>query len=138
MSTINPYINFDGRCREAMTFYKDIFGGELILNQVGGSPMEPYHKGDPAAIYHSSLVNGPIVLMGTDMTGPPGYQKGNNISMAIACSSAEDARNFFDKLAEGGRVVMPLEKTFWAELFGDVVDKFGIEWMLNYDGAAAQ
>lgn len=138
MSTINAYINFNGQCREAMTFYRECFGGELTLLEVAGSPMEPYHQGPKDQIYHSALVSGPIVLMGTDMTGPAGYTKGNNVSMAIGCSSAEDAQKFFAHLTQGGNVRMPLAKTFWAELFGDVVDKFGIDWMLNYDLPAAE
>jgi len=132
MSTINAYINFNGRCREAMNFYKECFGGELTLFEIEGSPMEQYHQEPKDQIYHSSLVSGPIILMGTDMTGPLGYTKGNNISMAIGCSSAEDAQKFFAHLSHGAEIRMPLQKTFWAELFGDLVDQFGITWMVNY------
>jgi PhnB protein len=133
MSTINPYIGFNGKCREAMTFYKSCFGGELELLQVGGSPMEEHIPGPPEQIYHSHLRSGQIVLMGTDFSGSAGHVMGNNMSIAIACSSEDDAHSFFSKLSEGGEVTMPLEKTFWADLFGSVKDKYGIAWMLNYD-----
>jgi PhnB protein len=133
MSTINPYIGFNGKCREAMTFYKACFGGELELLEVGGSPMEAHSTGPKDEIYHAHLISGQITLMGTDFTGPAGYHPGNNISIAIACSSEADIRHYFTKLSEGGTIIMPLEKTFWAELFGGVKDKYGIDWMMNYD-----
>lgn len=133
MSTIIPYIGFNGKCREAMTFYQSCLGGELILNQVGGSPMEAHIPGPPEQIYHSELSDGKFMLLGTDFSGPAGHVVGNNISVTIVCSSEEDIRTFFSKLSEGAQITMPLEKTFWADLFGSLKDKYGISWMLNYD-----
>lgn len=134
MSAINPYIGFNGRCREAMNFYKDIFGGTLDLNEVGGSPMEQYWpSGAKDAIYHSELKSGGIVIMGSDMAGPGEQITGTNISVAVGCDSEADIHNFFNKLAEGGEVYEPVREQFWGALFAAVKDKFGIRWMLTYD-----
>lgn len=131
MATLNPYICFGGKTREAMNFYKDIFGGELMLNEVGGSPMEQmWPSGDKTAIFHSSLHGNGVTIMGTDMTGPQGLVEGNNISMAIGCSKAE-IETLFNKLAEGGTVLDSLKEQFWGAMFGAVKDKYGISWMLN-------
>jgi PhnB protein len=134
MSTLSPYISFNGQCREAMTFYKNCLGGELTLMEVGGSPMEAHVSGPKDQIYHSELRAGTFSIMGTDFTDPnDGYTKGTNVSLAFACSSEDDINKFYNNLAEGGTIVMPLAKTFWADLFGGVIDKYGINWMFNYD-----
>jgi len=84
MSIINPYIGFAGKCREAMTFYKDIFGGDLVLQEVGGSPMEQHWpSGAKDAIFHSSLNGEDFLIMGSDMTGPGGQITGTNISLGL-------------------------------------------------------
>lgn len=133
MITINPYIGFNGRCREAMTFYKECFGGELELLPVAGSPMEQYWPAGKDQIYHSTLAGKGFTIMGSDMSGPGGRIEGNDISMAMGCSSEEEINTLFNKLADGGEIMDPLDEKFWGALFGTVKDKFGIRWMLNYD-----
>jgi len=136
MHSINPYISFDGNTREAMNFYKDIFGGELELNEVDGSPMEQHWPDGKGKIFHSALsAEGKLLLMGTDMTGPIAQVIGNNIQLAINCSSEEEIRTLTDKLAAGGEMIAPVSEQFWGALFGAARDKFGISWMLNYDKA---
>lgn len=136
MQSINPYVSFSGNCREAMNFYKDIFGGELEISEVDGSPMEQYWPDGKGKIYHSVLsLEGKLLLMGTDMTGPTGQTVGNNIQLAIGCSSEKEIRTFTEKLAEGGEVLAPVAEQFWGALFGSARDKFGLSWMLNYDKA---
>jgi PhnB protein len=135
MTQINPYVNFSGNCREAMTFYNECLQGELTLQTVEGSPVE--HQ-CPAAlkdqILHSSLVkNGTLLLMGSDMVGPEGFIKGNTIALSLICSSEEEINRFFSKLSDGGRVTHPLRIEFWGAIFGVLSDKFGIRWMLTYD-----
>jgi PhnB protein len=134
MTQINAYLNFDGTCREAMTFYKDCLGGELTLQTIEGSPFEPQC---PAAIkhhiMHATLTNGALLLMGSDMTGPDGLQKGNNVSLSLNCSTEEEINRFFSVLSESGKIHEPLRDQFWGAIFGCVTDKFGIRWMLNYD-----
>ncbi|MDB5112860.1 MAG: hypothetical protein JWR67_3974 [Mucilaginibacter sp.] len=133
MDAINPYIGFNGRCQEAMNFYQACFGGELDLQTVDGSPMEQYWPEGKGKIFHSSLMlNGKPLLMGSDMTGPNGQTPGDNIQLAIGCTSEEEINTLFGKLGEGGKVLAPVSKMFWDALFGSVQDQFGINWMLNY------
>lgn len=135
MTQINGYINFEGNCREAMTFYKDCLGGELNMQTVEGSPIEaqcpPSIKHQ---ILHASLVKDGLLLMGSDMQEPGGnFIKGNNIALSLNCSSDEEIKTFFSKLSEGARISHNLMESFWGATFGVLTDKFGIRWMLNYD-----
>jgi PhnB protein len=132
MNAINPYIGFNGRCREAMTFYKECLGGELQLQEVAGSPMEAFCQGAKDQIFHSSLtVNGVQVLMGSDMIDQTGYTKGNNIALAMSCKSEEEIHSIFNLLSKEGKVLQALKEAFWGAIFGSVEDQFGIRWMLN-------
>ena len=136
MDSINPYISFNGKCREAMNFYKECFGGELDLQQVDGSPMEQYWPEGKGQLFHSALsLNGKLLIMGTDMSGPAGQTVGNNVQLAISCTSEDEIRSLCDKLSKGGKVLAPVSDTFWNALFGSVQDQFGINWMLNYNKA---
>ena len=134
MTQINAYINFDGNCREAMTFYKECLGGELNMQTVEGSPIEaqcpPEMKNQ---ILHASLTKDDIVIMGSDMQEPGGFVKGNNIALSLSCSSDEEIQTFFSKLSEGGKITHNLVQSFWGATFGVFTDKYGIRWMLNYD-----
>jgi len=131
MTTINAYLTFNGNCREAMTFYKECFGGELTLETVKGSPMESHW---PKEVYnnilHSSLEKDSLTLLGSDMVEPDGLSKGNNVSLSLICSTTEEIETFFEKLSIGGKVKYPLHN-FYAGKIGGVVDKFGINWMLK-------
>jgi len=134
MESLSPYVSFNGKCREAMNFYQSIFGGDLELNEVEGSPMEQYWPDGKGQLFHSALtLNGKLLVMGSDMTGPSGQTIGNNIQLAIGASSEEEIHRLANALAEGGQVLAPVADTFWNALFGSVQDKFGINWMLNYD-----
>jgi PhnB protein len=134
MNVINPYIGFNGRCRKAMTFYQACLGGELQLQEVGGSPMEPFWQGAKDQIFHSSLtINGVQVLMGSDMVDQSGYTKGNNIALAMNCKSEEEIHSLFSILSKGGKVFQALKEEFWGAIFGSMEDQFGIRWMLNYN-----
>jgi PhnB protein len=134
MTQINAYLNFNGNCREAMGFYQECLGGELNLQAVEGTPMESQC---PAAlkhhILHSSLTKNGLLLMGSDMTGPEGYIKGNTMSLSLNCSSEEEINTFFTNLSAGGQVIHPLVEQFWGAIFGVLTDKYGVRWMFNYD-----
>lgn len=134
MTQVNAYVGFNGECREAMNFYKECLGGELMLQTVEGTPMEgncpPAMKNQ---VLHSSLTKGPLLIMGTDMTRPDGFIKGNNFALSLSCSSEEEINTFFSKLSEGGKILEPLKDQFWGAIFGAFTDKFGIGWMLNYE-----
>lgn len=133
MSQINAYIGFNGDCRKAMEFYRDCIGGELSAQTMG----ESHTAGQcPAglrnSIVHSALIKGAMVLMGTDMVGPDGYIKGNNIALCLNCDSEEEINTFHARLSAGGKILQPLGRSFWGDLFSCFTDKFGITWMLNF------
>jgi len=135
MTTINAYLNFNGNTAEAMTYYKDCLGGDLVIQKISESPVA---NQCPAAmqnqVLHSSLTkNGVLLVMGSDMTGPEGILTGNNVALSVNCSSEEEINTFFSKFAVDGKVIDELKMQFWGALFGVLTDKFGIRWMFNYD-----
>ncbi len=133
MLQLNPYLRFNGNCREAMTFYQACLGGELNIQTVGESPaagqMPPAMKDN---VLHSSLAKDGFVLMASDMTGPEGVKIGDAISLAIMGSSKAEIEPIFAKLSAGGNVLHPLTEEYFGT-FGDLVDKFGIGWMFQAD-----
>ena len=134
MTLINAYLTFGGNCSEAMNFYKDSLGGELTLQTIGESPLAdkmPAQMKD--CILHATLTKGNVVLMGSDMVSDKGLVKGNAVSMAINCSSDEEIKTFYEKLSAGGNRDHALEETFWGATFGDLTDKYGNHWLLNYE-----
>jgi len=133
MTQINAYIRFNGNCREAMTFYKECLGGELTMQTVEGTPIEEHMPASARKnILHSTLVKDNLVLLGSDMTGPEGLQRGNGISLCLDCNSEEEIHSYYERLSAGGLATHPLEDAFWGGKFGDLVDKFGNSWLLNY------
>ena len=135
MTQINAYINFNGNCREAMNFYRDCLGGELCVQTVEDSAIA---YGCPSfmqqQVLHASLVKNGLVLMGSDMTGSDGFRPGNTISLSLCCSSTDEITSYFNGLSKGGFISHPLKQAAHGSILGVVTDKFGIRWMLNYDG----
>lgn len=133
MAQINSYLIFNGYCREAMTFYKECFGGELTLQTVGESPLSAkMPKKMKDCIVHAMLIKDTLVLMASDLVSDNGLVKGNNVSLCLNCSSEDEIKNYYAKLSAGGTANHPLESNFWGGLFGDLTDKFGNHWMLNF------
>ena len=134
---VNPYLIFDGRCAEAFRFYEHCLGGkvEAMLTH-GESPMaEPTPAEWRDKVMHARLVIGDQVLMGSD--APPQHYEGTKgFWVSLGIDDPDAAERVFQALAESGTVRMPLEKTFWALRFGMVVDRFGVPWMVNCEGAA--
>jgi PhnB protein len=134
MTQINSYLTFSGNCREAMNFYKDCLGGELTLQTIGDSPLaDKMPEAMKECILHSTLTKGNLILMGSDMVGEKGLVKGNAVSLAINCSSDEEIQSFYEKLSAGGNKDHTLEQSFWGATFGDLTDKYGNHWLLNYE-----
>lgn len=138
MAIINPYLTFNGNCEEAFALYKSVFGGEFTY--VGKfkdmPPDTPIPDSEKEKIMHISLpISKETVLMGSDALEAfgPAIQQGNNFSVSITATSEDEAVRIFNLLSAGGNVTMPLNKTFWNALFGMFTDKFGINWMVNYD-----
>lgn len=132
MLGVNPYIVFKGNCREAIEFYKGALDAQVLFSQtVGESPMSG--MGPAENIMHCTIKVGDSTIMMSDDPSPGAETSGGNISLAIGLNDPERARGLFDNLAKDGSVIMPLQKTYWAEAFGMVNDKFGIKWMVNCD-----
>lgn len=132
MFGVNPYIGFKGNCREAIEFYKSALDAQVLFSQTyGQSPMSG--MGPAQNIMHCTIKVGASTIMMCDDPSPDGAAAGGNISLAIGLNDPERAKQLFENLSEGGSVIVPLEKTFWAEAFGMVADKFGIKWMVNSD-----
>ena len=141
MATVNVYLNFKGNCEEAFNFYKSVFGGEFpYIGRFKDMPpqegMPPLPKDMENKIMHVSLpVSKETMLMGSDTGGEwaPSYVQGNNFSISISAESEQEADRFYNELSKGGKVVMPMNKTFWGDYFGMFADKFGINWMVSYN-----
>lgn len=129
-SRLNPYISFAGDARQAMEFYKTVFGGELTLNTFGESGMSGTPEADQ--IMHAQLEapNG-YTLMASDT--PPGmeYNPGTNISVSLSGDDSDELRGYWEKLSSDGTVSVPLEKQMWGDEFGACIDRFGISWVVN-------
>lgn len=133
MTKINSYLTFNGNCREAMTFYKECLGGELILQTVGESPASEQMPAQmKECVLHSMLTSGNIIIMGSDMS-PQTLIKGNAVSLMLNFTTEEETRKIYANLSKGGDASHPLEVMFWGALFGHLTDKFGHQWMFNFD-----
>ncbi|GAA4399268.1 VOC family protein [Fodinibacter luteus] len=131
--TLNPYLNFPGTAREAMTFYQSVLGGELTMNTFGEYGAE---GAEADGIMHAQLETPDgLVLMASDL--PPGQEGSHEPGTSITVSlSGDDARlrDYWSALSEGGEVQMPFEKQMWGDEFGALTDRFGIPWMVNLRG----
>ena len=142
MKSANPYLNFNGNTEEAFNFYKSVFGGEFTMlvrfkdfpdNGMGAS------GADLNKIAHVALpLGGGNLLMGTDTIESFGQKAtmGTNFFITLEPENAEEADRVFNALSAGGKVEMALQKTEWAEKYGSCADKFGVQWMVSYTGAA--
>lgn len=138
MAQINPYLTFNGNCEQAFDFYKSVFGGEFAyigrFKDLPSGPPMPEEVGN--MIMHVSLpISKETNLFGSDANEAFGQtaQAGTNVSISINAENEDEAKRIFDGLSNGGKITMPLEKTFWGALFGMFTDQFGIQWMVNYD-----
>jgi PhnB protein len=129
-SRLNPYLTFDGNAREAMEYYRDVFGGDLRLNTFGEYGME----GAAAdKIMHAQLETpSGFTLMASDTA--PGMQRtsgGDSITVSLSGDDGDEMRGYWDKLSDGGQVTMPFEKQMWGDEFGQCIDRYGIPWMVD-------
>ena len=130
---LQPYLHFDGDCREAFTFYREVLGGDL-------GTMMTYGEGPPGLagpewrdkILHATLAIGEQELLGSD-AAPGGYRPPAGFDVTIAGVDVDEGKRIFAALARGGAVTMPMQETFWTAGFGMLTDRFGIRWMINCD-----
>ena len=133
ITRINPYLNFNDNCREAMNFYKDCLGGELTITTVGESPMAAQMP--PAmkdSVLHASLQIGDYMVMGSDMRRKR-LTDGDSVSLCINCTSGDEQDRFFKNLSAGGTINEPLAEMPGGAIVGALTDKFGKQWMLYFD-----
>ena len=133
---MNPYLSFNGQCEAAFKLYEQVLGGQLgDIFRYAGTPLAHQVPTDwQDKVMHGSITVGGQVLMGGDVA-PDRYEAPMGFSLSIQLKDATEAERIFGELSQGGRVVMGLEKTFWAERFGMVIDRFGIPWMINCEGS---
>ena len=138
MTTANPYLNFNGNTEEAFNFYKSVFGGEFLAimrfkdNPACGNIAET----DQNRIMHIALpITKDTVLMATDSLESMGQKLtvGNNFYICLAPDSKGEADRLFNELSAGGKVEMPIQDMFWGAYWGSFADRFGVQWMINYD-----
>jgi len=138
MAQFTAYLTFNGNCSEAMNFYKECLGGELKMQTIGETPVAEHmppekHKN----VMHSSLTNGNIMILASDMM-EENYLHGNSISLCLICSSEEEIKSAFSKLSAGATITHELKTEFWGAMFGMLVDKYGFKWMFNFDVVPAK
>jgi PhnB protein len=128
---LNPYLNFKGTAREAMEFYKSVFGGKLEM-----STFKEYHASQSPAednlIMHAELNAGDdLTFFASDTPARMEYHPGTNINMSLTGENEAELKTFFQKLSKGGKITMPMAKQVWGDEFGMCTDKFGISWLVN-------
>jgi PhnB protein len=136
-SKLNPYLSFKDNTREAMEFYRTVFGGKLEL-----STFKDFHASqDPSEdnmIMHSVLeADNGITFMASDTPSRMEYRAGTNMSMSLSGDNEAELKAYFEKLSVGGMVTMPLEKAIWGDSFGMCTDKYGVQWLVNIAGQKA-
>ncbi|HYE88758.1 MAG TPA: VOC family protein [Vicinamibacterales bacterium] len=129
---MNPYVSFKGDCAEAFQYYAEHLGGKTgELFKYGGSPMAAQAPaGWDNKIMHGDITIGGTRLMGADVA-PDQYEAPRGVSLSLNLTDEAEADRMFAALSDGGRVIMPIEQTFWAKRFGVVTDRFGLQWLIN-------
>jgi PhnB protein len=135
-TTINPYLNFDGKAEEAMKLYAEVLGGALEIMRMGDSPMPvgPEHKN---RVMHSTLKTDSITLMASDSQPGQSVQPGNSVHLSLNFTDKNEQKRVWDRLSPGSKVTLPLGDTFFGH-FGMLVDRFGINWMLHFASEPAK
>jgi PhnB protein len=134
MGKINliPYLFFDGQCREVMEFYKSVFGGTLDIQTMGDVPEEVREQAvnpDKDRVMHAKLEAESVTLMASDSS--KASAKTAKIELSLNGEDESQMQKIFDGLSSGGKVTMPLQKQFWGDKFGQLTDKYGVDWMVN-------
>jgi PhnB protein len=131
--SFHPYLFFVGTCREAMTAYHEIFGGELVLLTAADMPDAP-PDAPPDSIMHAALTIGDCMLVASDDPTATEDAPKTGFSVSYSAKDAGDANRVFDALTKGGAVTMPVSATSWSPAFGMCTDRFGVAWMVGVGG----
>ncbi|HET8600201.1 MAG TPA: VOC family protein [Segeticoccus sp.] len=134
-SRLNPYLSFQDDARQAMEFYREVFGGELTVSTFGEGGHPDAAEADK--VMHAMLeTERGFTLMAADTPKGMEHRPGNNVSISLSGDDDQDLRRYWEALSQGGTVAMPLEKQMWGDEFGMCTDKFGINWMVNIAGTS--
>lgn len=132
MSNLNPYILFNGNAAEVIEFYKRALGATVeYVQHYEGAPVPVEDNWKQKILHATILINNEPVMI-SDSSPEHTIKMGDNVNLALNFEKDTDIDNKFSALAEGGKIKMPLQKTFWAKKFGMLEDKFGIHWMFNH------
>lgn len=133
MPTLDSYLFFNGNCADAMRFYEKTIGGKMDVMMTYGDAPEPNActDKDRGRIMHACLIVDGRMLMASDTPADQPAHPSGGFALALNYPTADEARRIFDALAGGGKVMMPMAKTFWTETFGMLTDKFGTHWMVG-------
>ena len=137
MALLNPYLSFrDGAAREAMEFYQSVFGGELTVSTFGEYQMPGVTATEADWVMHAQLATpSGFTLMASDTPAAmPARRVGSSITISLSGSETDELRGYWEKLAEGGDVQLPLDQAPWGDWFGQLIDRFGTSWMVNIAG----
>ncbi|PWU23535.1 hypothetical protein C5B42_02700 [Candidatus Cerribacteria bacterium 'Amazon FNV 2010 28 9'] len=129
-TTLIPYLNFPSQSKAAMEFYHSVFGGKLTMQTFGESGMKVSEQ-EKDLVIHAELKTDLFTIMASDGGVMHAVTMGNNINMSLIGTDEVQLRGFFEKLSEGGKIDMKLEKQFWGDMYGRLTDKFGVHWMVN-------
>jgi PhnB protein len=130
VKAFQPYLNFDGNTREAMTFYHNALGGNLSIQSFGDvDPSTPDAMKN--RVMHARLDNGSAVLMASDTMPEHKFVQGTNVHVNVDCATVEEIERYFKAMSESAQITMPLADQFWGARFGMLTDKFGVNWMFN-------
>lgn len=131
MIVMNPYIHFNGECRQAMEFYESIFGGKVDYSTYGESSSMPVEDKFKDHIMHADLQADGLRLMASD-SGPMGQGKiGENMSISLSGDERDKLMKYYEGLSKGGNIIVPMAKQTWGDEFGMLTDKFGTKWLIN-------
>ena len=130
--SIVPYLFFKGNCQQAMKFYKEAFGGKLTVQKMSESPEAMQMPGaNPDHVMHARLKDGSFEIMASDSNKASDKMAKVELAINGPSNAEDDMREMFDKLAQGGEVKMKLQKMPWGDIYGQLTDKFGIDWMMD-------
>jgi PhnB protein len=135
---LNPYLSFKDKAKEAMEFYKSVFGGELTMQTFKEFNASTDPSEDNLVMHAMLRTPNDMMFMASDTPSRMEYKPGTNFNMSISGDEEELMRGYFEKLSEGGTVTMPMEKAAWGDIFGMCVDKFGVSWFVDVSPAGGQ
>lgn len=135
--SVDAYLNFNGNCREAVEFYAEVFGTEqpniMTFGETPPNPEFPLPEEAKDLVMHTRLnISGSNIMFSDTFPGMP-FVEGNNISLAYVSNDLDEIKSIFNKLSEGGKVGLELQETFWSKIYGQLTDKFGIQWQFNFE-----